>query len=76
MAARGDSVMAYLRKSRLLAPPRGTSEHNDGQSMVEYALFLAFTTLVCIAAVTAVGVTSKEQLWDVISEVIGGALGG
>ena len=68
--------MAQLLGSRLLTLRRGTLDQDEGQSMVEYALILFLTTLVCVAGVTAVGVNAKQYLWDVVDLVINGALGG
>ena len=76
MAAQGDIVMAQMLRSRLLIPRQGALELDEGQSMVEYALILFLTTLVCVAGVTAVGVNAKQYLWDVVDLVINGALGG
>lgn len=76
MALRGDNVMAQMLRSRLLTPRHGTRELDEGQSMVEYALILFLTTLVCIAGLTAVGVNAKQYLWDTVDLIINGALGG
>lgn len=47
-----------------------------GQSMVEYALIIVLTTVVCIAVVTLLGLNAKEYLWDVVDSVINVALAG
>lgn len=46
----------------------------DGQSMVEYSLVIVLTTVVCLAVVALLGVNVKQYLYDVIEQVIGGAL--
>jgi hypothetical protein len=48
------------------AEPSPSDTALEGQSMVEYALIIMLTTLVCIAAVTLVGANAKTFLWDVI----------
>lgn len=45
----------------------------DGQSMVEYAVILVLTTIVCIAAVALVG-DSTLALYNTIKGTIGVAL--
>lgn len=57
-----------------LAAARPTSDDAlDGQSMVEYAVILVLTTIVCIATVALVG-DSLLALYVTIKDTIGVAL--
>jgi pilus assembly protein Flp/PilA len=47
-------------------------EREDGQALVEYGLILALVAVVCIAALTALGVNVAAQL-TAIANAIGGA---
>ena len=40
---------------------------DSGQDLLEYALLVAFITLVAVGAITTVGNTIKTVFWDVIS---------
>ena len=47
-------------------------EREDGQALVEYGLILALVAVVCIAALTALGLNVAAQL-QAIANAIGGA---
>jgi Flp pilus assembly pilin Flp len=48
------------------------SRSEDGQALAEYALILAFVTIVCVAALTALGIAIGLPLGDAVSAFGGG----
>jgi len=53
--------------NRMLALFRNLFRRADGQDLLEYGLLCALIALVAVGAVTTVGTTINEVLWEVIA---------
>jgi pilus assembly protein Flp/PilA len=52
---------------RMLALFRRVARREDGQDLLEYGLLCALIALVAVGAVTTVGNTINDVLWEVIA---------
>jgi len=58
--------MSYVKLSLPLARIARASESEAGQALAEYSLIIAFIALVCVLALTAVGIAISGGIADVV----------